>query len=584
MLKTQSHTKLTLKIFWQHAMKYKVQFYLIILSVLLTNGFRMLVPIYYKRLFDGAVDGVATDILFGVLLFVLFIEICKIISSRFGFLLSSYFHTRVMRDLSNTCFEYLHRNSTAFFNDNFVGSLTKRVNRFYRAFETIFDRVQWDLIPTVVVVIVSIIVFGTRSLTLSFILTGWLIIYCMMNFIFTKYKMKFDFERSKQDSKVTGILADTITNNQNVKLLNGFEREKAYYSEESTRLSDIRRYAWDIATLFEGVQIFLMVVLELSIIWLAIRLYRAGGATIGDVFMVQIYLGLIFSKLWDFGRIIRDVYEQMAEAEEMTEILDTPHEIEDKKNAKILIVKRGEILFENVKFNYHKTRNILPKLSFKIRAGERVALVGASGAGKSTIVKLLLRNSDVTKGKILIDNQNIAVVTQESLWRAISLVPQDPVLFHRTLMENIRYGRPEATDEEVIEASKSAHCHEFISSFPDGYATFVGERGMKLSGGERQRVAIARAILRNAPILILDEATSSLDSESEHLIQRALFVLMKDKTVIVVAHRLSTIMMMDRIIVLDNGIIQEEGTHNELLFKNGQYAKFWNIQAGGFVA
>jgi ATP-binding cassette subfamily B protein len=220
----------------------------------------------------------------------------------------------------------------------------------------------------------------------------------------------------------------------------------------------------------------------------------------------------------------------------------------------------------------------------RVRSGEKVALVGPSGAGKSTIVKILFRFYEITRGKILIDGQDISRVTQESLRDQISLVPQEPILFHRTLRENIRYGRPGASDEEVVEAARQAHCHEFISGLDKGYDTYVGERGIKLSGGERQRVAIARAILKNAPILVLDEATSSLDSESEALIQDALRVLMRDKTVIVIAHRLSTIMQMDRIIVLENGTVADMGTHQELLrTEGGLYKKLWQLQAGGFL-
>ena len=249
-----------------------------------------------------------------------------------------------------------------------------------------------------------------------------------------------------------------------------------------------------------------------------------------------------------------------------------------------LNVKNSEIEFVNAKFNYNETRNILSDLSFKIKSKEKVALVGPSGAGKSTIVKLLLRMHDITSGSVLIDGQKISDVTQDSLWKNISLVPQEPILFHRSLMENIRYGKPEATDEEVINAAKLANCHNFIVGLSEGYNTFVGERGIKLSGGERQRVAIARAILRNAPILVLDEATSSLDSESEMYIQDALDKLMKDKTVIVIAHRLSTIMRMDRIIVIDEGKIIEDGKHRELIEKEGGlYKRLWEVQAGGFV-
>jgi ABC-type multidrug transport system fused ATPase/permease subunit len=267
----------------------------------------------------------------------------------------------------------------------------------------------------------------------------------------------------------------------------------------------------------------------------------------------------------------------------MVDILKEPHEVQDARRAKPLAVSRGAIGFSDVKFSYNQTRTVLKDFNLNIEAGEHVALVGPSGSGKSTVVKLLFRFYDLDKGKILIDGQKISGVTQESLRDQVSLVPQDPSLFHRSLKENIRYGKLDATDEEVVEAAKKAHSHDFISSLSQGYDTLVGERGIKLSGGERQRVAIARAILKDAPILVLDEATSSLDSESEMLIQDALKTLMKGKTSIVIAHRLSTIMQMDRIIVMQDGRIIDQGTHQELLKRQGMYKKLWEIQAGGFI-
>ena len=281
---------------------------------------------------------------------------------------------------------------------------------------------------------------------------------------------------------------------------------------------------------------------------------------------------------------IREIYENLADAEEMTEILLTPHSVQDSKSAKELNITEGAVQFKDVQFHYHKTRTILPKFSLDIKVGKKTALVGHSGSGKSTIIKLLLRLYDVSGGKILIDGQRIHKVTQESLRSQVSLVPQDPILFHRSLKENIRYARPDASNEELIAAAKAAHCHDFIMEFPEGYDTLVGERGVKLSGGERQRIAIARAILKNAPILVLDEATSSLDSESEKLIQDALETLMKGKTVLTIAHRLSTIMNMDTIVVLEKGEIVEQGSHKQLLKKKtGVYSKLWGHQVGGFL-
>ncbi len=327
-----------------------------------------------------------------------------------------------------------------------------------------------------------------------------------------------------------------------------------------------------------------MVALELLVMYLAVKQWYAGNLTVGDVVLIQAYIARIFDKLWETGRNIRTLYEALADANEMTEILLKPHEIQDEKGAIALNAKKGGIEFKNVTFGYFKEAMVLEKFNLAIAPGERIAIIGTSGGGKSTIIKLLFRFHDISSGKILIDKQNIAEVTQDSLRAAMAFVPQEPVLFHRSLMENIRYARPDATDEEVLEAAKRAHAHEFIESFREGYETLVGERGVKLSGGERQRVAIARAILKDAPILVLDEATSSLDSESEMYIQDALRELMKDRTTIVIAHRLSTIMQMDRIVVIDGGKIIEEGKHEELLkAQQGTYQKLWEIQAGGFT-
>jgi len=278
------------------------------------------------------------------------------------------------------------------------------------------------------------------------------------------------------------------------------------------------------------------------------------------------------------------IYERLAEAEEMTEILSLPHGVVDKKGSKKLKVKSGEIKFEDVSFKYEDGEKVIKDFNLEVKPGQTVALVGLSGSGKSTLAKLLLRLYDVDSGRILVDGQNIAGVSQESLRHSISLVPQDPILFHRSLMENIRYGRFEATDEEVIAAAKLAYCDGFISKLKDGYGSMVGDRGIKLSGGERQRIAIARAILKNSPILVLDEATSSLDSESEKYIQKSLTNLMKGKTVVIIAHRLSTIKKADRIVVISNKKIVEDGNHNQLIkAKSGIYRKLWNIQVGGFI-
>lgn len=326
-----------------------------------------------------------------------------------------------------------------------------------------------------------------------------------------------------------------------------------------------------------------MLAINVGLLYGAVIFWQKGLVTIGDFVLIQNYLLVLFNRLISMNRELRRFYDSFADAGEMVEILEMPHEIQNAPNARPLKTTGCEISFRDVNFYFDEGKPLLKDFNLSVKGGEKLALVGPSGAGKTTVTKLLLRLYDIAGGSIEIDGQNIAAVTQESLRDSIAFVPQEPILFHRTLMENIRYGRREASDDEVIAAAKKAHCHEFISALPEGYQTFVGERGVKLSGGERQRVAIARAILKSAPILLLDEATSSLDSESEALIQEALQNLMEGKTVIVIAHRLSTIMKMDRIVVIENGKVVAEGTHQELLKQGGLYQKLWNIQAGGFI-
>lgn len=324
--------------------------------------------------------------------------------------------------------------------------------------------------------------------------------------------------------------------------------------------------------------------IQLALLFGAFYFWRQGQLTIGDFVLIQTYAIGIVENLYSVSRELRRVYDAVADAGEMVAILNQPHDIADAPHAKKLEVSRGALELTQVQFSYGSSREaVLKDFSLSVRGGEKIGVVGRSGAGKSTLVKLLLRHYDITGGTIAIDGQEIRSVTQDSLREHISFVPQESLLFHRSLGENIAYGKPSASEEEIRESARKAFAYEFIERLPKKYNTFVGERGVKLSGGERQRVAIARAILKDAPILILDEATASLDSESEVAIQKALHELMEGKTVIAIAHRLSTLREMDRIIVLDGGHIVEDGTHESLIAQGGIYADLWNHQAGGFI-
>ena len=404
------------------------------------------------------------------------------------------------------------------------------------------------------------------------------------NITFSRWKLKYDIKAAAIDSVATGYLADTIGNQNTVQLFNGYNFESQGYKKVTNDQANAMKLAWNLDAVIEGGQAFLSFIIEFVLFYYAIKYWQQGLITIGVFVLLQAYVLNIISQLWGFTRLVRDMYQGYADAKEMVEIVKLPHEIKDAPGSKDLVVKNGQIEFKDLTFSFNKTRKVLDDINLVIKPGEKVALVGPSGAGKTTFVRLLLRLYSATSGEILIDGQDVAKITQESLRKNISMVPQDPILFHRTLAENIAYGKRNATKKEIENAAMLAHCDKFIKDLPQGLDTFVGERGIKLSGGERQRVAIARAILKNAPILVLDEATSSLDSNSEMLIQDALNNLMQNKTVIVIAHRLSTIQKMDKIVVVDDGKIIEQGSHNELL-KNDYslYKKLWELQAGGFL-
>lgn len=584
-------TKQTYRIFWEHARRYKWRLSLIIFSLGAASVLEAAIPFYYKRFFDllasaspgnhAALVGPLMHIIIIIFLLWWIVWLCY----RVEMFANASFLPRVAGDLMQTAFAYLHHHSFNFFINRFTGSLVRRVNRFVDAFEGIADKMYLDLFPMILRAMLTIGILWYWHPSLGMLMAAWLVVFLAVNYFFAMYKLKYDRATAAADTEIAGALADTITNNINIKIFTAFQDEARRFQS----LVEKQRSAWTftarLSAGIEGAQAALMVTLEFLIMYFAINFWSRGLLTIGDFALIQSYLIALFRRFWDFWRVIRDIHKRLADAEEFTEIYMTPHEVADKPAAGELTVPEGAVEFRAVSFSYNQTREVMSDFNLAIRPGEKIGLVGPSGAGKSTLVSLIFRFFDVAAGGIYIDGQNIADATQESLRRAVSLVPQDPLLFHRTLMENIRYGRRDAADAEVLRAAREAHCDEFIGRLPEGYATYVGERGIKLSGGERQRVAIARAILKNAPILVLDEATSSLDSHSEGLIQDALHHLMEGKTVIVIAHRLSTIMKMDRIVVVRDGAICETGTHAELLEKEGGlYKKLWTLQAGGFLA
>jgi ATP-binding cassette subfamily B protein len=586
--RSTASVKDVLNAFWAGIKPYKWLSFVVVVILVAVSILQVIVPLFYKHFFDilsKSTDRAASS---PELLHTLFIILCVNgfiwLLYRSVTILALHLQARIIATLKQQAFDYMIEHSYSFFANSFTGSLVQRINRFARAFDVLSDRLLWNVIPLVIQITgISIVLWFTKPLITGLIII-WVVIFGLFNLFFSRWKVKYDIKLAALDSKTTGVLSDNITTQNTVQLFTGYAFEQENYKNITNEQARMNIFTWNLSGIIDAVQSSLIFISEFLLFYFALKYWKLGVISIGSFVLIQAYFLNLGARLWDVSRIFRNVYEGFADAKEMVDIMIKPHDVKDIPQAQALVVSNGNVEYENVVFKFNETREVVKNINLKIPGGQKVAIIGPSGAGKSTFVRLLLRFYNVTTGAIYIDGQNIQKVTQESLRKNVSLVPQDPVLFHRSLKENIRYGKRDATDEEVFEAAQQAHCHEFIKDLPLGYETLVGERGIKLSGGERQRVAIARAILKNAPILILDEATSSLDSESEHLIQDALETLMKGKTVIVIAHRLSTIRKMDRIVVIEEGRVREEGSHDELLTqRDSLYGKLWNLQAGGFI-
>jgi len=582
----------TLAIYWRHVRVYWRWLILWSVGIAMAITGDILSPLAYRHFFDLlAIDPVHTmqrgslQEIYHTIVVIGLIVAMTWAGWRAIIFSANNFESRTMKALTDTCFAYLQNHSHRFFTDNFAGALVKRVNRFAASFEVIADQCSFNTGQAAIRLVLVVSVVLWRNVTIGVLFLGWMITFLLFNFLFVKWKLKYDLARAEMDTKVTARLSDNITNATNVKLFAGIRSEIAAFLLITDEHHRARCKSWSLGLWSDSIQTFSVRSLQIIVLLVALRFWLKGALTLGDFVMLRSYLDQVTQNVTQMGNDIRRLYEAMADANEMTEILLTPHQVVDRQGAGALKVDKGIVEFRNARFAYADGgQPVIEDFSMKTKAGERVGIVGPSGGGKSTILKLLVRLYDIQSGQILIDGQDVSEVTQRSLHQNIAYVPQDPILFHRSLMDNIRYSRQEASDREVIQAAKLAHCHEFISAFPDGYQTLVGERGVKLSGGERQRVAIARAVLMNAPILILDEATSSLDSESELYIQDSLSGLVMGRTVIAVAHRLSTIRKMDRIMVVKDGRIIEDGGHELLVgIENGVYQELWNLQSTGFA-
>ncbi len=545
-------------------------------------------PIFYKEIIDilSSSTGITNELslnAIGVLMIILWIKIASFIVYRLYDFWAIALEMNIQEWINNFFLQKLQYHSYKFFSENMSWSLISKFRKGVSAFEKLSDIFWWQILPFITNVTIILIIIGVQNIWISIWIFIVILIFTRLQYVLYKYIHPYQEKANALDSEQGGLLSDLIINNHTIKLFASEKKEERKYAKLNYDTAHARKIQYHKSIWIWGSSAAIWIILEVGIMYLAIRMWGNGTISLGMIVLLQTYILRLIDFLWGVGQTLRHTFIAISEASEILGIIETPHEIQDKSDKK-LKVKQGEIRFEGVDFSYGENQ-IFNDLKLHIKPSQRVALVGESGSGKTTITKLLFRLYDLQSWEILIDDQNIAEVTQESLRSAMSMIPQDPILFHRSIRENIAYGKPNASDEEIIAAAKMARCHEFISHLKDGYETLVGERGIKLSWGERQRVAIARAILENKQIIVMDEATSALDSESEFLIQEAMEELMKHKTVLIIAHRLSTIMKMDEIIMMDQGKVVEKGSHKELLAKSeGIYKKLRDIQSGGFIA
>ena len=505
---------------------------------------------------------------------------------RIALLLITRIEIRAMESLSIEAMNELLRKDLSFFHDNFAGSLTKRVVGYARRFETAFDALCLDLSASVLPLVFASVVLWSYSPLLMVVLIGMLLATLAAVLPLIRRRQRLVDQREEASNLAAGHVADSITNAEAVRAFAREPHEARIHARNVGDLAAKTLRSWDYHNLrIDTISAPLHVLTNTLGIVVALAVSSGTGASLEAVFITFSYYTAATRVVWEFNRIYRNLESALTDAAQFTELLLDPPRVVDAPATETFAVAHSGVELKNVTFRYSRSQPLLfDRFSLAIEPGTKVGLVGRSGGGKTTLTRLLLRFVDVDEGQILIGGQPIDQVPQAALRESIAYVPQDPSMFHRTIADNIRFGRLEATDADVRRAAHLAHAAEFIETLPDGYRTLVGERGVKLSGGQRQRIAIARAILKDAPILILDEATSSLDSESESLIQDALWTLMANRTAIVIAHRLSTVRRMDRLVVLERGHIVEHGSHDVLLERGGIYATLWTHQAGGFLA
>lgn len=573
-----------IRFFWQLSIKHKRLFLPAFLIPIGMLGMSTLLPFYTGKLLAALsvdIDHAAT-----YLPYIIGAGLLGAVCHRIG--VSSLFKlgAEVMAELQVRILDHLLKQSTSFHNNRIAGKVVSDASDFPMAFLTFTNTMMLNVVSMSLTLIVGVVLVAVQSLPLGLILLA-MASTTIGSTVWHSQKRKPLRQRRQVASKATTAhMADTVVNNQTVKTFAREAQEMGTYRKLADNLLHIRYDDWTSGAAAGNNRVIALLCFQVLFAFAIIQLVKHDPNLLAAGIFAFSYCVSLSGNLFRFNETVRQIEDSLIDAAPMMEILNIQPAIHDKPDSPKLVVNKGTIDFQDVTFRYKDSASqetVFEQLNLTIKAGEKIGLVGPSGGGKSTFTRLLLRFNDIQSGSITIDGQNIADVQQVSLRQAIAYVPQEPLMFHRSVFDNIAYGKEGAIKAEVIAAAKQANAHDFIKQLPDGYDTLVGERGVKLSGGQRQRVAIARAILKDAPILMLDEATSALDSQSEILIQEALWQLMKGRTTIVVAHRLSTIQKMDRILVLEQGKITEQGSHKELLKHGGTYATLWGHQSGGFL-
>ena len=498
-----------------------------------------------------------------------------------------YFYLKAMPNIKaqvvDELYDHVQYHDHHFFQSNLAGDITNKIVEASRSLEMVFAIFSEHIVRKVAVLFFVLVTMYSVHHTVGNIMLIWLLWFVGISLLYSRQINDYSTEYGLDKALVAGKLVDSIANISAIRMFTSHRYEKKYLNRyvHKTIVSD-QKMQWFMFKLryVLGLSCTLMI---FAMLYYILYLRSKALLTIGDCVLIITLCIAVIDEFWDLTQDLGDLFEQVGSFNQALSIIDR-NTVNDLPNAQPIRVITPSIEFRKVTFFYHNNKNIFKNKSIIIPAEQRVGLVGFSGSGKTTFAALICRLFDIESGQILIDGQDIKTVTQDSLRQNISVIPQEPILFHRTIMENIRYGKKEATDEEVYAAAKAAYIHDHITELSDGYNTLCGERGNNLSGGQRQRVIIARAMLKNAPILILDEATSALDSHTEALIQKALYALMKGKTVLVIAHRLSTLLAMDRLLVFDNGYIVEDGTHRELKNNGKLYQKLWKSQVEGIIS